>query len=424
MITLLVTLSLFTPFLLFRPKDVFQPEFFLNLYFIALIGLGPLSLNFLLEETYRTGNYAEILELIAIGYFSINFGFLLQQLFSDNFKLKRTPALQYSANLSTQRNLTKALKALGIIFAIISATAATLYFVRAGGIPLLAENKEEARVAALSVPGNGYLLYLMTLGILAPALILTHYKNFQLSKFSKYKTLMVATTALGLLLIFTGSRRYTLWMFIYLIAIHHYSRSKISIPKMIALAVGGICAINLFEMIRNPFSDTTTNFGTASLYRFVVYISNFEKVFTTFLNHEKLYGSTLFMDIATIAPGKQIDYQSWLKDLVGLDFEGFGIPPTLMGDMYINFDYPGVVVGCILFGYLMRSLYRHYVLKGRSFLGIIFYISCLEIGSKIITSGLSAQMVGILWLVTLYSAIYIFIRFIKRNTNDTKSIYY
>ncbi|MNP21876.1 hypothetical protein D3C76_1145130 [compost metagenome] len=163
-------------------------------------------------------------------------------------------------------------------------------------------------------------------------------------------------------------------------------------------------------MVRNPDSETTVDFLTTASYRLIIYISNLEKVFTAFIHHEKLFGSTFLMDLSTALPGKQVDYQSWLKDIVGLEFEGFGIPPTIMGDLYINFGYPGIIFGCLAFGYLIKTIYQRQIVKGKSALGLLIYLSSLEISSKIITSGLSAQTISMVWMATIYSLIIIFIK--------------
>jgi oligosaccharide repeat unit polymerase len=177
---------------------------------------------------------------------------------------------------------------------------------------------------------------------------------------------------------------------------------QISIKKFLLFTIAGLLFINIFEMVRNPDSETTVDFLTTASYRLIIYISNLEKVFTAFIHHEKFYGSTLLMDLSTVLPGKQVDYQSWLKDIVGLEFEGFGIPPTIMGDLYINFGYPGIIIGCVAFGYLIKTIYQSQIIKGKSAIGLLIYISSLEISSKIITSGLSAQTISMVWMTTIY----------------------
>ncbi|WP_316633671.1 oligosaccharide repeat unit polymerase [uncultured Flavobacterium sp.] len=179
----------------------------------------------------------------------------------------------------------------------------------------------------------------------------------------------------------------------------HFLYTKIPIKKMFVISIMGLLFINLFEMFRNPDSMTTVDLKTTFIYRFVIYISNLEKVISAFINKDSLeYGGTFFMDLLTALPGKQIDYQSWLKEVTQLEFEGFGIPPTIMGDFYVNFGYFGIVIGCFLFGYIIRRLYNVLIMRKKTLTDVFLYFVSLEIGSKIITSGLSAQSVSIAWV--------------------------
>ncbi|MNQ69410.1 hypothetical protein D3C85_840040 [compost metagenome] len=411
MITLLCII-LVVPFFIFRPRDFFQPELFLNLYFIILIGLGPLALYAFRPDIFEKGNYNTVLLIIILGFSSINAGFLAYDLIHKKFKTGRKTSLSKSSELFKEWAFRKrkSLRLVSIILTLSALFAGSIYFFRAGQIPLLAFNKEEARVAALAVSGNGYFLYILTLGVISPALMAMSY----ISKTRKLRLLrpilLLATAAAFTLLLFTGSRRYSVWLCIYVLSIHHYMEKQISIKKFLLITIGGLLFINIFEMVRNPDSETTVDFLTTASYRLIIYISNLEKVFTAFIHHEKLFGSTLLMDLSTALPGKQIDYQSWLKDIVGLEFEGFGIPPTIMGDLYINFGYPGIIFGCLAFGYLIKTIYQRQIVKGKSALGLLIYLSPLEISSKIITSGLSAQTISMVWMATIYSLIIIFIK--------------
>jgi oligosaccharide repeat unit polymerase len=400
----LLCVILVIPFFIFRPKDFFQPELFLNLYFIILIGLGPLALYGFRPEIFEQGNYNTVLLIIILGFVSINVGFLSYNLIHKKFKIVRSTSLTQSSEYFREWAFKKRkpLRLISIILTASAIIAGAIYYLRAGQIPLLAVNKEEARVAALAISGNGYFLYILTLGIISPALMALGYisKTRKLRLFSPI--LILATAAAFTLLLFTGSRRYSVWLCIYILAVHHYMGKQISIKKFLLFTIAGLLFINIFEMVRNPDSETTVDFLTTASYRLIIYISNLEKVFTAFIHHEKFYGSTLLMDLSTVLPGKQVDYQSWLKDIVGLEFEGFGIPPTIMGDLYINFGYPGIIIGCVAFGYLIKTIYQSQIIKGKSAIGLLIYISSLEISSKIITSGLSAQTISMVWMTTIY----------------------
>lgn len=372
-------------------SDFFQPEVFLNLYFIVLIGLGPIALYFFSSEMYRSANFQHVAVIVMMGYVFINIGFYVAANTKD-YRLFRPGKPWHSIGEHLDAKIKKA----SLAFVGLGILAGLIFFARAGNIPILAGNKELARVAALSVGGNGYFLYLMTFSMYGMAL----YATYSFSRDKDRWFLFAIFAVVGLIMTGTGSRRYLLWLCLYLLISRHYLAARLSNKLMFIYAGLGLLFINVFEMFRNPDSMTTVDLATTFTYRFVLYISNLEKVITAFVSKGNLeYGSTFFMDIITALPGKQLDYQSWLKEVTNLEFEGFGIPPTLMGDLYINFGYAGIVIGCVLFGYFVRKAYNRCILTHSGFYHTFLYMLILEVASKVITSGISAQSVSMLWLV-------------------------
>lgn len=392
--------GLLAPFLIFRSKDFFQPELFVNFLFVVLIGLGPFVLFFFMHEHYKERAYSDVSLIILLGYLGLNLGFVLARVCSASSVLANGLCADYSGWLLRK---SRGMYILGLFLSFVSIVAGFIYFYRAGFIPLFSSNKEEARVAAMSVSGNGYFLYLLAIGVVAPSFMALFYLRDG-NPFRLLSPLFVLVlVSIAMLLLFTGSRRYVVWMFIYLLAVYHYVFRMIPVRRLLFFSGLGLFFVVLFEIFRNPDSDTTAGFLVASMYRLVIYTSNLEKVYSYFGDVGFMWGGTFFMDILTILPGKQIDYQSWLKELVGLEFEGFGIPPTVMGDFYINFGLLGVCVGTFIVGFLLRVFYQWMILRGRSGLGLLLYVSILEVGSKTITSGVSAQGIGYLWVAVFYS---------------------
>jgi oligosaccharide repeat unit polymerase len=402
------------PFLFLRPRDPFQPEFFLNVYFLILIGIGPIALYIVSPDLYNTGKYDQVLLLVVTGYFFINFGFWIGRLRFFGHKAYSSPRWTESEARSWIRSNRRSLKIVAWLLLAAGVLAGILFFLRAGQVPLLAENKEVARVEALSVGGNGYLLYFMTAGMYA--LIIFSLLMYAIPEKKNVNRLVVigAFLLVGSLLIGTGSRRYLLWLILYIALVRHYLIKRISVSLVLVASIFGLLLVNLFEMFRNPDSLTTTDLVTTFFFRFVLYVSNLEKVFSTFFEMGRLmYGSTFLMDVATVLPGKQIDYQSWLKDLVGLDFEGFGLPPTLMGDLYINFGWGGVIIGCAFFGFLIRRIYTKLIVSKFTPFSIMTYILLIELASKVITSGISPQAMGMIWVSAALISITTVFRFFR-----------
>ncbi|HEY1804514.1 MAG TPA: hypothetical protein VGG45_08525, partial [Terracidiphilus sp.] len=98
-------------------------------------------------------------------------------------------------------------------------------------------------------------------------------------------------------------------------------------------------------------------------------------------------------------------------DETGLTFEGFGIPPTIVGDMFINFGPLGVIVGCFIFGVMARWIYDKLIIqKAFSGVSLVYYALLLETLMKMLSSGFSAQSLGLVWSSGVFFTIYFFFR--------------
>lgn len=397
---------LLLPFLIFKINDIFKPEFFINAYFVIFIGLGPFALYIVSPVIYETSNYAMVTDLLMISYACMNAGFGLCIIFQDKKK-------KYLINNSSQNYLFPVgyYKLAGKMLIFISIFSIAIYFQRAGTIPIFEIDKEAARVAALQVAGNGYFLYLATLGMLGVLIISTiDYRSAVVNKYNIRKIdiyIFFISLFVGAILLGTGSRRYMFWVILYAMIARNYFVDKIEIKYAIIIGLLAFLLINIFEMYRNDKSDTTIDISTTVYYRFIVYFYNLQAVFDAFKNSDSLYGETFIMDILTILPGKQIDYQSWLKEVTGMEFEGFGVPPTIAGDLYINFGTIGVIIFSFIFGFIIKQIYFNKINSIKSsVMSLPIYALTLDIGVKILTSGFSAQALAILWLTCVISTIH------------------
>ncbi len=61
-----------------------------------------------------------------------------------------------------------------------------------------------------------------------------------------------------------------------------------------------------------------------------------------------------------IWPEKSLSFDYFLKEEFGRTFEGGGLPPTIVGSLYINFGLAGVLSGMFLIGWLYSAAYAYY----------------------------------------------------------------
>lgn len=62
----------------------------------------------------------------------------------------------------------------------------------------------------------------------------------------------------------------------------------------------------------------------------------------------------------------------WIKNQWYLDIDGGGLPPTAVGEWYLNFGWLGVGVGMFLVGHILGNVYHYVKMKGSVFSSVIW----------------------------------------------------
>lgn len=79
-----------------------------------------------------------------------------------------------------------------------------------------------------------------------------------------------------------------------------------------------------------------------------------------------------------------------------------GTPPGFMGEMYMNFSYFGVVIGCGVLGLVLAAFYRNWIMERLNVVGIVFY--AILIPRIFIAVSSTFANVALTLLITLVSA--------------------
>lgn len=398
--------------------DFFSPMVAVGGYYFISI-LAGLTLIFTIDPLGLANDvsYRGIYRLSLFGFLSFYMGALYT---NTVYNLKKCH-VDGQIQLIGEESLLKS-KSYGLCMKMllgIGMISALFFFLRSGTVPLFATEKNEARMLTMEIPGNGYLLYLM---LTMNYYIIMEYYRYVLNERSIRQNNKIAfwiTTALVFnVYLLTGSRRFSLFLIVYILMVRNYAVKLIAYKKIMISTLAMIIFIVIFELFRESNQDTTQTFLITVVYRLIIYISNFTKIYELIpVDLPFQYGATYVMDFLTILPGKQIDYQTWLKDLTGLTFKGFGIPPTIVGDLYLNWGEIGVYIGMFLIGMLLQLTYTYLILEKRNMVNIIFYIIVFEASLKMITSGLSAQLFPIIFQIGLFSMIIIIIKILLPKTN-------
>jgi oligosaccharide repeat unit polymerase len=111
----------------------------------------------------------------------------------------------------------------------------------------------------------------------------------------------------------------------------------------------------------------------------------------------------------TLLPGHQIGLGQWLKETQGLQFKGGGLPPSLVGDFYLNFGIPGVIAGFFLVGLVLSASYS-WMRKYPSVLRVLIYAVLIRNLGQSVSGGFSGTVgIQLLWSVFLILAIHWFV---------------
>jgi oligosaccharide repeat unit polymerase len=173
--------------------------------------------------------------------------------------------------------------------------------------------------------------------------------------------------------ILVGSRGQVLNILFMLIVPFHYLIKKITISKAIVLGVLMTTMVVFLGATRgNSVDVTNVNLANSHYSDFLLRSHRFFDLVSIGKTIEKvpeevdhLYGSSLARFFVVPIPREVwSDKPISLGQIVGAEIYGVGIgvigggvPPTIVGELYFNFNLVGVIVGMLLFGVLTRFVY-------------------------------------------------------------------
>lgn len=355
--------------------DILSPYVFFPMMYLVIYGVGP---HKALGINQEIGNL--VLNVIAGGFCAFIIGALLM----TSFLLKkgdRTKSIDNNINFLTGRRF-NFISRLAFIVGLI---ALMMYFVNAKGIPILMNDLENSRVQALS--GNGIPYYLSMLIMIS---IWVYYLS-EKSLISKILLLLIGL----ILLLSTGWRNTAVALLLVCVLIYHYQR-PIPFRKLVFTGIMLVLIITVTGLFRIYSSDLQAYelmklmMEGKYLEAFFAYLYNYPVVFTENLilvlngfNNSSTYlnGMSFIWNFGLIVPGVNIEaFDFYLKEYLHVGFAGGGLPPTLLGDFYLNFGYAGVFIGMTLMGALWKYLHYKFMTNKRNLVGLgalitLYYLS-------------------------------------------------
>lgn len=386
-------------------KPIFSPWFAFPIFYMLMYGVG--SIRWIIEES--EGIDKGVL-LICLGLVSYFIGTLLVA----KSRIQRIPPLM-TDEMAFVRSSAILLFAIGFAFAI-------LFYYKAG-IPVLLEDKLDGRIVAVQKGGNN-ILFLARLVV--PAFIL-YFIYFFLRDgcLNSQKRIDIYILFLMFLLSFlimigTAGRSDLFFLLFMMIVSHYHVSERVRTRTVIILGTILFFMVFIYGFVRvigaDPerlavYSLFSEGLGIGSsmasmfiiylIFQLSVYTGNFLVILKVFPNEMMfLQGSNFFITLNTILPGKQQTIGEIIKDVVGVEFKGGGINPTMLGELYLDFGSPYLVIIMFVYGVIYATAFNWY-LKTRSLSSTYIYSYFTFVIIISVLGGLFSQLSRWYYLVVI-----------------------
>ncbi|WP_416958587.1 oligosaccharide repeat unit polymerase [Nocardioides sp. T5] len=292
-------------------------------------------------------------------------------------------------------------RAILIPFAV-GACAMAWYWARAGGIPAIGPDSETARIAALT--GSGIPFYLSML-LMVSVWIMAAGR----SDLPRPIQLSLAFVAV-VLLASTGWRNVPFALLAVSLLLLFYRR-VVSLRTLIlgvVMAVVGAVGFGIYRAVSSGITHYETSklalngqYGAAIWVYLRDYTATFSRNLVDVVQLAERsvpeWGETFVWNILALMPGSDREpFDLVLKQRLGLGFQGGGLPPTMMGELLLNFGQVGLIIGMFLIGILASRV--HGMLSSSSMAARIVAALTLYFMVSAIRGGIGNVLFNVLWL--------------------------
>ncbi|MCB0430214.1 MAG: oligosaccharide repeat unit polymerase [Flavobacteriales bacterium] len=241
------------------------------------------------------------------------------------------------------------------------------------GIPLLQANINEARTVGNTGAVNPlFFVIKYNANIALLMLCIASIKRYVLKQSFHIRGFNFLLGGVLLFLMVLESNRTSFYYvfvpsFVYLLVL----KRRISI-KSVVIPVVFILSIAYFGRYRNagsfdrPITVTFLNELVAMKY-------NLTTVYRYYSEHEEReHGMMHLRGLAVLLPGHQLDMSLFLKNKLGIEFEGGGMTPTILGQIYVDFGFWGLIIEMFLLGLLLNQYFFWVLHSHREIVLIMF----------------------------------------------------
>lgn len=218
---------------------------------------------------------------------------------------------------------------------------------------LLAGQLAEGRITAMS--GNGLLLRIAGMWLVSVLILF----ELRLKKIRISCWAYIGTVIAVIMELFMGGR--TQFIMLALIMLLMVNKKKyVSMTKVISFGLVVIAFIIIYKIYRDAtqysssFINVFFEFVLRESYTGCININYMLDVFP--YKHAFFSGYGYLINFIMLKPGPDLDFTLTLKEIIGINFSGGGIAPTILGELYVNFGYIGCYLGMLIFGGVLRLL--------------------------------------------------------------------
>ncbi|MBN1799625.1 MAG: hypothetical protein JW822_13700 [Spirochaetales bacterium] len=319
-----------------KKRDIFSPLFLFTFFYLFWMG-GGYVINYLFSTFFASEHKKLIPVFLFIGY---AFFYLAYSL----------PVIIKKKQITLQPNLKKypvINSHLLIIYCIALFSSVVYYFLR--GSSLFSGAIQQTRFEAVS--GFGYIYHLM---MMFTFFIYAYLGN---KWFFKKQTNVFDWLLILIALVLPSAHLHRgpiIWSIIYILVLRHYLIKKISFSQMLLYV---ILIFYLAAFIQNlrwqglPLTERIVGEIKVHIYNLSFHLTKTEQIGVP------LGIKPIWMSIAMLKPGPDLDFASWLKDQYGFE----AVPSvTLIGEGFLSYKVLGIILEFIFIGFLLKQFYYLY----------------------------------------------------------------
>lgn len=226
-----------------------------------------------------------------------------------------------------------------------------VFFLKSGFVPFGSADMETARIVAKKGAGTISILAIV-FTTYSSLFIFFHKKTFKIVKGCVF--IVSVIVLLGF-----GSRAPLLKFFFYIFVLFLINRKiKLRLYHMALFGGGLFCLMVLLGALRKGFDINIMRYVEARFaWRPFVSIMTFDRIYKFFSPGGTLFGGSYWIELKTLLPGYQPNFGTWVKEALGLMFEGGSVTSSYLGVAYINFGLAGILAYPFFYGLSLQSLY-------------------------------------------------------------------